>query len=198
MTANPTREGLDRRSAVQELLKERENILVVTGLGSPTYDVFAVGDSDANFYLWGAMGGAALVGLGLALAQPQRPVLVITGDGEQLMGIGGLLTIATKKPGNLSVVVLDNGHYGETGMQLSHTGLGIDLHKIADAAGLEATEIKDMAGIAGLRRTLKHLSGKPRFATVRISAENPKRVLPSRDGVYLKNRFRAHLGLAVN
>ena len=76
---------------------------------------FAAGDHDANFYLWGAMGGAALIGLGLAMAQPDRPVAVFTGDGEQLMGVGGLLTIAVKKPGNLSVVVLDNGHFGEDG-----------------------------------------------------------------------------------
>ncbi|WP_436784627.1 thiamine pyrophosphate-dependent enzyme, partial [Streptomyces sp. URMC 126] len=90
------------------LLRDRGDLLVVTGLGSPTYDVAAAGDHPRNFYLWGAMGGAAMVGLGLALAQPTTPVLVVTGDGEMLMGLGGLATIAAKNPPNLSVAVLDN------------------------------------------------------------------------------------------
>jgi thiamine pyrophosphate-dependent acetolactate synthase large subunit-like protein len=113
----------------------------VTGLGSPSYDVHAAGDHDGNYYLWGAMGAAALVGFGLAQAQPDRTVLVVTGDGEQLMGLGGLATIAIAAPANLVIVVLDNGHYGETGMQRSHTGLGLDLAAIAKAAGFaEATD----------------------------------------------------------
>ncbi len=126
---------MDRRAAVRALLRERSAMLVVSGLGSPSYDVFAAGDHEANFYLWGAMGGAMLIGLGLALAQPARPVVVITGDGEALMGLGGLATIGARRPANLSVVVLDNGRYGETGMQLSHTALGVDLCGIAQAAG---------------------------------------------------------------
>lgn len=189
---------LERRAAVRELLKDRGEALVVTGLGSSTYDVFAAGDDDANMYLWGAMGGAAVMGLGLALAQPKRPVIVVTGDGEQLMGVGGLITIAVKQPGNLSIVVLDNGHYGETGQQASHAGLGVDLGRIAEAAGLEAVELASLEAIAQHRPLLKRLDGAPRFITVRISAEAPPRALPARDGVYLKNRFRQHLGLPVN
>lgn len=190
---------LDRREAVKTLLAERGELLVVTGLGSSAYDTFAAGDHDANFYLWGAMGGAALIGLGLALAQPRRPVVVLTGDGEQLMGMGGLATIAAKRPGNLSVVVLDNGHFGETGMQRSHTGLGIDLHKIAAAAGLPAViELREMKDLVAYRSELQKLSGGPRFATVRIAPGNPPRALPARDGVYLKNRFRQHLGLPIS
>ena len=193
-----TASALDRRAAVRELLAERGEALVVTGLGSPTYDVFAAGDHDANMYLWGAMGGAAMIGLGLALAQPRRPVVVITGDGEQLMGLGALATIAVKKPGNLTIVTLDNGQYGETGHQASHTGLGVDLHRIAESAGFAAVELTDLAGIAAYRRELARLEGPPRFATIRISAETPARALPARDGVHLKNRFRAHLGLGMN
>jgi len=103
--------ALDRRAAVQALLHGRGDTLVVSGLGSPSYDVFAAGDHDGNFYLWGAMGGASLIGLGLALAQPGRPVMVVTGDGEALMGLGGLATIGARGAANLSVVVLDNGRW---------------------------------------------------------------------------------------
>lgn len=190
---------LDRRAAVKALLADRGDLLVVTGLGSSSYDVFDAGDHDGNFYLWGAMGGAAVMGLGLAQAQQSRPVLVITGDGEQLMGIGGLLTIAARKPPNLSIAVLDNGHFGETGMQRSHSGLGAKLDDIARGAGFSSVvEITDMAGIAAFRSDVHRLAGGPKLALVRISTDHVDRALPPRDGVFLKNRFRQHLGLAVS
>jgi len=190
---------LDRRAAVKALLTERGDLLVISGLGSSSYDVFDAGEHPGNFYLWGAMGGAAMVGLGLALAQPKRPVLVVTGDGEQLMGIGSLLTIATKQPGNLSIAVLDNGHFGETGMQLSHSGLGAKLEVIASGAGIRnVSDIADMAGIERFRNSLRDLGGGPRLARIRIAAGEVERALPPRDGTYLKNRFRAHLGFAVS
>ena len=125
---------LDRREAVKVILRDRGDALVVTGLGSPTWDVASAGDSPLNFYLWGAMGGAAMLGLGLALAQRQRRVLVVTGDGEMLMGFGSLATIGPERPPNLSIVILDNESYGETGMQQSHTGRGVDLAAIARGA----------------------------------------------------------------
>ncbi|WGR95638.1 thiamine pyrophosphate-dependent enzyme [Bradyrhizobium sp. ISRA443] len=189
---------IDRRAAVKALLTDRGDLLVISGLGSSTYDVFAAGEHPGNFYLWGAMGGAAMIGLGLALAQPKRPVLVVTGDGEQLMGIGSLLTIAAKQPGNLSIAVLDNGQYGETGMQLSHSGLGAKLDVIARGAGIaDITEIADMAGIESFRASLHDLNGGPRLARIRIATGELERALPPRDGSYLKNRFRGHLGFAV-
>ena len=189
---------LDRREAVKTLLEDRGDLLVVSGLGSSSYDVFAAGEHPGNFYLWGAMGGAVMVGLGLALAQPKRPVVVITGDGEMLMGIGSLLTAAAKTPGNLSIVVLDNGHFGETGMQMSHSGLGARLDVIAAGAGFaSAAEISDLKGVADFRPQLQRLDGGPRLALVRIAAVDVPRALPPRDGVFLKNRFRKHLGFAV-
>ena len=106
-------EALDRRDVVRRLLEGRGDLLLVAGLGAPAWDSFAAGDTSANFYLWGAMGGAAMIGLGLALAQPKKPVAVITGDGEALMGLGALATIAVQRPSNLSIIVLDNEHYGE-------------------------------------------------------------------------------------
>lgn len=186
--------GLDRRETVRALLAERTDLLVVTGLGSSTYDVAAAGDHDLNFYLWGAMGGAAMIGLGLALAQPQRPVLVLTGDGEQLMGLGALATIGAQRPANLGIVVLDNGHYGETGMQRSHTAMGVDLVGVAKACGFAWAEHVERADqIAGLRARIARREGLG-FASVRIAANDPPRVLPSRDGVEIKNRFRRALG----
>jgi thiamine pyrophosphate-dependent acetolactate synthase large subunit-like protein len=191
--------SLDRREAVKALLADRGDLLVVSGLGSSSYDVFAAGEHPANFYLWGAMGGAAMVGLGIALAQPTRPVAVITGDGEQLMGIGSLLTVAAKKPGNLTIVVLDNGHFGETGMQLSHSGLGARLEVIARGAGLHAVqEIADIEGIISFRPQMQKLDAGPQLVRLRIASGHVERALPPRDGVFLKNRFRENLGLPVN
>jgi thiamine pyrophosphate-dependent acetolactate synthase large subunit-like protein len=189
---------LDRRAVVARLLRDRDGLLVVTGLGSPSYDVHAAGDHDGNYYLWGAMGAAALVGLGLAQAQPDRTVMVVTGDGEQLMGLGGLATIAIAAPANLVIAVLDNGHYGETGMQRSHTGRGLDLASIARAAGfVEAITVTDPAGVDRVAQSIHELASGPRLYVVKIKAENLPRSLPPRDGVHLKNRLRAHLGLAV-
>jgi len=178
------------------LLAERgEDLLVVPGLGSTTYDLAALADDDRNFYLWGAMGGAAMIGLGLALAQPDKRVAVITGDGEMLMGMGALATIGIQRPGNLAVVVFDNGVYGETGMQPSHTQSGVDLGSVAAACGFATClEVRDEAGLRDLAGRLKTLR-ETLFARVLIAAEEPPRVLPERDGVVLKDRFRAAIGV---
>jgi thiamine pyrophosphate-dependent acetolactate synthase large subunit-like protein len=156
----------------------------------------AAGDHDGNYYLWAAMGSAAMVGLGLARAQPERPVLVVTGDGEQLMGLGALATIALRRPRNLSIVVLDNGHFGETGMQPSHAGQGIELSRVAEAMGFQQVDlITEPQGVESLRRRVHTRAGLS-LAVVKIKAENLPRALPPRDGVYVKNRFRAALGFA--
>jgi thiamine pyrophosphate-dependent acetolactate synthase large subunit-like protein len=190
--------SLERRAVVARLLRDRDRLLVVTGLGSPSYDVHAAGDHDGNFYLWGAMGAAALVGLGLAQAKPDRTVMVVTGDGEQLMGLGGLATIAIAAPANLVIVVLDNGHYGETGMQRSHTGLGIDLASIAGAAGFAgAVTVTDQAGLESAAQSIRERASGPRLYVVKVKPENLPRSLPPRDGVHLKNRLRTHLGFVV-
>ncbi|PHK93346.1 aldehyde dehydrogenase [Pseudoroseomonas rhizosphaerae] len=185
---------LDRRAVVAELLRERGDLLVVTGLGSPSYDVMAAGDHDGNYYLWAAMGSAAMVGLGLAKARPERPVMVVTGDGEQLMGLGALATIALRRPPNLSIVILDNGHFGETGMQPSHAGQGVELHRVAEAIGFPAVDlVTERQGVEPLRRRV-HARAGLNLAVVKIRPENPPRVLPPRDGVHVKNRFRLALG----
>lgn len=185
----------ERRAFVSRLLAATPEALVITGLGSAAYDVFAAGDRDRNYYLWGAMGGAAAMGLGLALAQPDKPVLVITGDGEQLMGIGALGTIAVQQPKNLTVVVLDNGHFGETGMQRSHASLGADLVAVAKGFGLAhawACNSLEAADMVAAQVNAREHTG---FVRVAIESTEPPRALPPRDGPYIKNRFRAALGL---
>jgi phosphonopyruvate decarboxylase len=191
-----TKVAVDRRAFVSKLLAAVPDALVVTGLGSPSYDVFAAGDRDRNFYLWGAMGGATSLGLGLALAQPDKPVLVITGDGEQLMGIGSLATIGAKAPKNLSIVVLDNGHFGETGMQRSHSSLGTNLVAVAQGCGIRtAFTVESVEAAAEVARHVNARQGVA-FAQVFIHPDEPPRALPPRDGVFVKNRFRAALGFA--
>ena len=186
-----------RRPAVARLLAGRRDLLVVSGLGAPTYDVAAAGDHERNFYLWGAMGSAVLVGLGLALAQPTAPVLVVTGDGEMLMGLGGLATVALRNPVNLSIVVLDNGLYGETGGQESHTSGPTDLPAVARGCGIaDARTVTSESELATLATRLHAIGNGTLFARIPIDPAPLPRILPPRDGVYLKNRMRGALGLS--
>src|SRR3954453_12494421 len=131
---------LDRGEAVPKLIGRHEDFLIITGLGGTAYDVNAVTGDKAHVYsLSGSMGAACMMGLGLALARPDKQVLVVTGDGELLMNIGALATISVMNPANLAIVCVDNGHYGETGWQKSHTSLGVDLEKIAIGSGIKRT-----------------------------------------------------------
>ena len=186
---------LDRRAAMRTLLENRDDLLLVTGLGSTTWDAAAVGDDDRNFYLWGAMGAAAMVGLGLAIARPESRVLVVTGDGEMLMGLGALATIGVQRPLNLAVAVFDNGHYGETGMQASHTAEDVELVAIARACGFKETfDIIDETGLRDFAAQV-HKAATTLFASIAIRVDEPPRVLPPRDGVFLKTRFRRAIGI---
>jgi len=184
---------LHRREVVKSLLKDRKDLLVLAGLGSTSWDITAAGDSPLSFPTWGAMGQAAMMGLGLALAQPRRRVLVVTGDGEMLMGLGALATIGVQRPANLSIVVIDNERYGETGMQTTHTAHGIDMAAMARACGFRHSSIvRTKAGGVKLRSAIHGKTG-PLFAQVKVVAEKLPLVLPPHDGVVLKDRFRAAL-----
>lgn len=184
---------LRRREVVAELLAPRGDCLVIAGLGAPAWDITHAGDHELNFPLWGAMGGAAMIGLGVALAQPERKVLVLTGDGEMLMGLGALATIAVQRPRNLYIVVLDNERYGETGQQETHTGHGVDLAAMAKAAGFAQTlMVNSQAGVSRLKKLIYSGEGAL-FAQIKIDPERLPLVLPPRDGSLLKNRFRAAL-----
>ena len=184
---------LHRRDVVKNLLKNRKTLLVVAGLGSTTWDITAAGDSSLSFPTWGAMGQAAMIGLGLALAQPRRPVLVITGDGEMLMGLGSLATIGVLQPANLSVVVIDNERYGETGMQATHTAHGVDLAGVAKACRFKQSSTLRTGQEVEILRDLVHASGGPLFAAIKVIDEKLPLVLPPSDGVALKERFRKAL-----
>jgi thiamine pyrophosphate-dependent acetolactate synthase large subunit-like protein len=161
--------------------------------------VTAAGDSPLNFYLWGAMGGAVPLGLGLALAQPSRRVLVITGDGEMLMGLGSLATVAIQAPPNLAIVVLDNERYGETGMQLTHTAGSMDLAAAAAASGIPVcSKLTDQKSLTAALPQIRQGIG-PVFFNIKVRAEKLPLVLPPKDGAYLKDRFRLALqGAATN
>lgn len=185
--------GLHRRDIVKALLEDRGKLLVVAGLGSSAWDCAAAGDHPLTFPLWGAMGSACMIGLGLALAQPRRRVLVVTGDGEMLMGLGSLATIGAQRPGNLAVVVLDNERFGETGMQRTHTAYGVDLAAAARACGfVKARVIRESTEIASMRSDACRGRG-PVFLQVKVTRDSPPLVLPPRDGAHLTRRFRAAL-----
>lgn len=184
---------LSRRWLVNELLRDRGEMLVVAGLGSTVWDCAAAGDHPLTFPVWAAMGAASTVGLGLALAQPSRQVLVVTGDGEMLMQLGALATIAVMRPANLSIVVLDNERWGETGNQPTHTAAGVSLAGVARECGIpRVMELRSANEVPGLAEATRRREG-PLFAVCKIAADKPPLVMPPRDGSLLKDRFRTAL-----
>jgi thiamine pyrophosphate-dependent acetolactate synthase large subunit-like protein len=188
---------LNRREVVRTLTADRQGTVFISSLGSPTYDLAAAGDSARNFYLWGAMGGAMSLGLGLALARRDVAVCVLAGDGEILMGMGSFATIAQQAPSNLAVVILDNGLYGETGEQRSHTASGTDLCRVARACGIEnSITVRTLPELADLAQRL-HADDPagPLVARVLIAPGPERTCLPSRDGVWLARRLQQDLGV---
>lgn len=185
-------ERMDRRVVMGKLLAGREDALIVTGLGSTTYDA-GTADHLNTFCLWGGMGAAAMTGLGLALAQKDRRVVVITGDGEALMGFGAFATIGAKKPQNLAFLVIDNEHYSETGMQPTHTHRGVSLASVAKACGFPTAEtIETEAQLDGIVKSVMAGSGLA-FYAIKVSTQRYPMSIRLRDGAHLKNRFREHL-----
>ena len=184
---------LNRREVVKSLLHNRGDLILVTGLGAASWDSAAAGDHALSFPLWGGMGGAVMVGLGLALAQPSRRVLVITGDGEALMGIGAFATTAKCNTSNLSIVVLDNELYGETGRQQTHTAFKTDLAAVALACGFpSASTIRTQPDVDSLRNHV-HESKALSLTVVKVALTDDPAALPPREGSFLKNRMREAL-----
>lgn len=186
--------GLDRRVVVPRLLADHENMLFVTGLAGTARDVSALCQENGNYYtMAGAMGGATAMGLGLALAQPDRRVVVVTGDGELLMNLGSLSVVSVMAPSNMSIVCVDNGHYQETGNQASHTSLGVDLEQIARGSGFKATRRVDAEDQIDDARQLVAGSNTPSFVLVRVNQAPPPTYRRSLDASYWKTRFRTSL-----
>ena len=184
---------IKRRTAVYELLKNRKDTIVINGLGGTCWDVASLGDNDLNFYVWGGMGNACMIGLGLALAQPHQKIIVITGDGEMLMGLGSLATIGVHSPKNLSIVVFDNELYGETGAQKTHTSKGVSLKDIAIGSGIKKSYlIYKLSELKVFSDNINKITNL-KFLQIKISKDNGEMTLPIRDGSYLKNRFRKAL-----
>lgn len=181
---------LDRRSVVHRILNDRGDAAVVTGIGNASHDVASAGDDDRNMYLFGIMGGAAMVAFGIAVAQPQRRIVVITGDGELLAGIGSLATIGVQKPKNLSIVVIDNEAYGATGNQHTHTARGVDLVGIAAASGFDRTAL--ITDKNGLELAIDDIYNKPGpyFAVVKVMTSTASRVTVPNDGTRISRRFK--------
>ena len=184
---------IDRAELVADILAHRrDDLLVVCGLGSSTYDVAGVEDHPHNFYLWGAMGQALPVGLGIAIAQPAKRVLVVTGDGEMLMGLGSFSTAASVAARNLSVLVLDNGHYSETGGQPTHTSGRTSLAGVAHACGFTNTgEISASTEFASAKETLLNAEG-PSLIVAKIAIKKYGAIVEpqTRKGHYIASRFR--------
>ena len=185
---------LNRRDAVPKLIGRHEDFLFVTGLAGTARDIAALTHDGAHIYtMAGAMGGACMIGLGLALARPDKRVLVATGDGELLMNVGALATIAILNPANLSILVVDNGHYGETGYQKSHTSLGVDLEKIAAGSGLKRTRtIANETGLAEGGRMLREGNGTG-FIVLKVKPDDPPPFKRNLDPASCRVRFRTAL-----
>ncbi len=183
---------MDRRAVIAAMLAGRKDALIVAGLGSTCYDA-GTADHPNTFYLWGGMGSAAMVGLGLALAQPSRRVVVITGDGEMLMGLGAFATIGAKSPRNLALIVIDNEHYSETGMQPTHTHRGVSLAGIATACSFPSAET--IYTEQELAATIPDLFGGSAlmFRDVKVDMKRYPMSIRMRDGAHIKNRFRENL-----
>ena len=193
-TASPENLVLERAEAVPALIGRHEDFLIIAGLGGTASDVGAVAGDAAHVYsLAGAMGAAAMMGLGLALARPDKRVLVVTGDGELLMNVGALATIAVADPANLAILCVDNGHYGETGWQKSHTSLGVDLEKIAIGCGIKHTcTVAGTSDIAGGARLLREANGAS-FVCLRVKPTEPPAFRRNFDASLQRDRFRAAL-----
>jgi thiamine pyrophosphate-dependent acetolactate synthase large subunit-like protein len=185
---------LDRRDAVPALIGRHEDFLIVSGLAGTSRDVAALTADGANTYtMAGAMGGACMIGLGLALARPDRRVLVVTGDGELLMNVGALATISVMNPPNLAIICVDNGHYGETGYQKSHTSLGVDLDKIAAGSGIKVTRtINVEQELPDASRLLREGNGTV-FVLLRVKPTDPPAFKRNMDPAICLVRFRTAL-----
>jgi len=186
---------LDRRSIVRQLLEGRDDMPVITGLSSASYDSVAARSAThpLNFNLHGALGGAAMVGLGVALAQPDKRVIVLMGDGDVLCGLGSLATLAISGARNLGLAIFDNAIYGETGDQWTATAQGVELGDVARSCGMPvALTVDQPEAVDAAIRDLLNAAG-PVVINFKVSPKHPCHLAKTRDGVLMKLRFRQAL-----
>lgn len=187
---------LDRNHAVPALVGDPKHFLMVAGLAGTAYELAHItNDGDNLFALGGAMGSALSIGLGLALAQPTRRVLVATGDGELLMNVSALATVGIMAPPNLAILCVDNCHYGETGFQRSHTSLGVDLERMAIGANIGATMTIEREDQLAAGSKMLRDSNRTCFVVVRVSTADPPKDKLSFDAPASRLRFRRALGV---
>lgn len=181
------------QEAVQILRERLADSLVVASLGTPSYLLHAAGDRPLNFYLWAAMGMASSTGLGLALARPDRRVVVLDGDGAALMNLGAMVTIGARHPTNLLWVILENGAFLETGGQPIATHGTADLVGIARASGIRqaARATNPNALVELLEYNL--VQPGPSLVVARVERDTV-RDFPPIDPIRIKNRFMDALG----
>ena len=178
------RSNLTRRLVAK--LKNEE--AVVGGIGNTHFDLWASGQRAQNFYMLGSMGLAIPIALGVCLAQAQRQVFALEGDGSLLMQLGALGTVASVKPRNLAIFVWDNGAYQITGAQPTLTAKGVDLVAIARGAGLvHSTWVTDETHFESLVDAALAGHG-PLFACARTDNQPPAGVT-ERDAVKIRSRF---------
>jgi thiamine pyrophosphate-dependent acetolactate synthase large subunit-like protein len=185
---------LDRREAVPKLIGDPNDFLIIAALAGTAKDTAHLCEPHANYYACaGVMGGATAMGLGLALAQPTRRGLVVAGDGDLLMNVGTLATVAIINPPNLSIVCVDNGHYGETGYQKSHTALGVDLAAMAVGAGIKAVcTVLQESDIAAAAALIRHMDSAS-FVLLKVKPTDPPKIRRPLEATWTKYRFRQAL-----
>lgn len=185
---------LDRRDVLAKLFPNPQDYLMVAGLAGTARDAAELtGDADYLFTLGGFMGGAVPMGLGMALASPRSQVAVITGDGELLMAVGALATVASMAPDNLSIVCIDNGCHGETGGQTGHTARRTDLAIMAEGAGIPSVMTIGGADLEAGAKFLKE-SPAPRFLLVPVKMGPPADYRRNLNAAICRDRFRtAHM-----
>src|SRR5262245_51928516 len=179
--------------AIRQIVEAAGDAPIVASLGHPAYDLYAAGDRPSNFYTWGSMGLASSIGLGLAMAQPDRRVFVLDGDGSLLMNLGSLATIGWGRPPNLGVVVWDNEEYGTTGGQQTATAHGANLEAAARAMG--AARTATVRGDQAFRDAIGRARVEPGpWVIVAKVSESPPAVKPPLDCIFIKQRFMAAIG----
>jgi thiamine pyrophosphate-dependent acetolactate synthase large subunit-like protein len=185
---------MTRLEATRHLVAALGGDPVVASLGHPAYDLFAAGDRDTYFYTWGSMGLASSIGLGLAMAQPTKRVVVLDGDGSLLMNLGSLATIGWVRATNLVVLVWDNSLYGTTGGQDTATAHGTDLAAAARAMGISAAVTVSTAEELDAAMARTRAEAGPWVIVAKVHESSPA-VKPPQDCVFIKQRFMAAIGV---